>query len=273
MVGRALRLRGSTGFLSGSILRVVLEGDRYVRDQLAPRLAHGETLEHTGYLTTLTGDSAVSGCSARAYLVGMTDQRLLMIETRVGGARPLLENHGVESIALTDIDSVAINGGFLSIALKSGSRHAYTHKKDARYFAGQAALRQALLVRFARRGSAAEALSKRGNRRWLLAVGFVLAVAGGSMVYEWTGRSKVSVRCQELITGILCELSQDGGRSSVESCWNLIVECSNGKPRKVKQCATVEPDSGSKVVIATSAIPKFDQCGEITDIKVRFVDE
>lgn len=249
------------------------KGDRYIRDQLEPLLAYGEKLEHTGYFTTQTGDSMLTAAKAKGYLVGLTDQRLFTIETRIGAFRPLLENRGVESIALIDIDSVSIKGAVLSIALKSGSRLAFTHKKGERHFAGQAGLRQALLARFAREGSAAEAASKHAWRKSAISIGIGIAIAGGLFWLRWKEQSEVNLRCQQLLTGISCELSQDGGRSSISKCWNLTIECRDGGPRKLKQCTSVEPDSVSTVVLSANDIPRVEQCGQVTDFKVRFLDD
>jgi len=86
------------------------DADRFIFDQLRPALAPDEPVIACAYLAPVLGGSGVIGsfvgaATLMAAFAVLTDRRLLLIRTRIGAFKPLLENHGVESI-----DRSAIRG-------------------------------------------------------------------------------------------------------------------------------------------------------------------
>jgi hypothetical protein len=83
--------------------RIVTKADRFVADEFAKLTRPGETVQHQAYAVDRPISGIVSAASAKGYFAVLTDQRLLLIETRVGAFGVLCENHGVQEIPREDI--------------------------------------------------------------------------------------------------------------------------------------------------------------------------
>jgi hypothetical protein len=112
--------------------------DRFVFEQARKMLASNEVVQHQAYTLDRSLDSAAGALSASAFFAVLTNQRLLLIRTRVGALAPLCENHGVEAIALTDITDCERDGDTLTLTLANGSQRTL-HVEDTRHLANQAA--------------------------------------------------------------------------------------------------------------------------------------
>ena len=87
------------------------DADRFILAQLHPVLSAGETVIVCAYLAPVIGGSGAIGAFARAATMtaafaAITNRRLLLIHTRIGAFKPLLENHGIESIERSIIRGV-----------------------------------------------------------------------------------------------------------------------------------------------------------------------
>ena len=93
------------------------EADLFILEQVQSLLEPGEEVLLVGHLNPVMGGSAVAVVAqahgAKAAFAVVTTTRLLLIRTRVGAFRPLLENHGVVAIERSRIGGVHRQGGHL----------------------------------------------------------------------------------------------------------------------------------------------------------------
>jgi hypothetical protein len=130
----------SSGFAAST------EADRFVIDQLSPMLAEGERIQHVGYVVEGLPESGgtaglIQAARARGWYLALTDCRLLMIKTRVGAFRPLLENHGVEEIPRASVVALQTSGVFSTrkvvLSLQDGSVRTFQLKLSDGPLSGQ----------------------------------------------------------------------------------------------------------------------------------------
>jgi hypothetical protein len=163
---------------TGSILLyhpAMLDGDRFIAEQLQPRLATNEAIVHTAYLEAASAADIMYGLRERAYWAALTPQRLLLIEAGVGAFKPILENKGVEVIERASIAGVHAQGGTLTIVLTDGRRFAFLAGRSPMHASGQAELIDELVARHGR-GPAAAPIAKSVNLK--KRTGIVMTVIG-----------------------------------------------------------------------------------------------
>jgi hypothetical protein len=106
-------------------MKVQTEADRFIVSQIEYHLRPNETLIAAAYLMPKGKRGGRWGAlTARAVFAVLTSTRLFFIKTRVGFPAPLLENHGISSIARRKIRAVSTEDG-LRIDLRSGRSLAY----------------------------------------------------------------------------------------------------------------------------------------------------
>ena len=73
----------------------------------------------------------------------------------------------------------------------------------------------------------------------------------------------VSIDCVSTAApAIECEAKQTAGKSEVETCWDVQVECANGAVVKAPHtCVKVKDGASSKVTIPGSKLEGLDKCG------------
>jgi hypothetical protein len=96
-------------------LQIKTKADRWLNEEVAKLLAAGETVEQQAYGVDHEDVNAVTS----AYYVVLTNQRLIVIQSRVGAFGPLLENGGVvihdrKTIERVDADERHLNFVFAS---------------------------------------------------------------------------------------------------------------------------------------------------------------
>ena len=97
------------------------KADRFVADQVRPLLRFGEQVQHQGYaLDAVPTGSVVDAARAKASYVILTNQRMLIVKTRVGAFGPLLENLGVEAIERRAILGVDVAERMLTVHVDQG---------------------------------------------------------------------------------------------------------------------------------------------------------
>jgi len=198
----------------------------------------------------------------------VTDQRLILIKTRVGAFRPLLENHGVESIERAGIKAASVFGSGLTIELEDGSKLT-TSARSSRHVSGQKEFLRFFQSEYGDR----EASRHLASRRKLIAVGVValgIAVAAGSFWYQRQhGTVRVSVECGGAAAGVQCTLRRTAGNDPVRACWTTQIPCANHRFLKKRSCADVPSDQPIEYTIREDEFADRGRCDRPTGIEVQ----
>jgi hypothetical protein len=156
------------------------EADRFIEAQLRPLLLVDETVESAAYFPTFVGGGVTAFVQAakKAVFMALTNQRLILIQTRLGAFKPLLENHGVIPIGHSAVRGVHVSN-MVRIEVADGSIIEYQNAAS-RAVSTQAEFLARLQTRFGISHTAAR-LAKRQKTLALvgavIAVGLVVAVA------------------------------------------------------------------------------------------------
>ena len=154
--------------------------DRFIVEQMQPLLRPQERLLVCAYLVPpIKGGRIgvfVSAATSMAAFAAITTERLVLIQTRIGAFKPLLENHGVVSLERSDIKG-AHAGSTLILELSDGSMLEYRNNRSMAQVSTQGEFFDRVESTF---GRSATAASLAGRRQWngaiALAVGIVLAL-------------------------------------------------------------------------------------------------
>lgn len=244
--------------------------DDYIREQVQPLLRSGEQLLHTAYLVKM-GGGVIGAMRAKASFAAVTDQRLILIKTRVGAFRPLLENRGVESIERANIKAAAVSGSGLTVELEDGSRLT-TSAASSRHVSGQKEFLQFWESEYGGR----EASMRLQSRRKLLLVGVLLlggvAAAAGFWYQRRHGTVRVSVECGGGAAGVQCTLRRTSGVEPVRACWTTQIPCANRRFLKARSCAEVRSDQPVAYTIRDDQFADLSRCDRPTGINIQKVE-
>ena len=115
-------------------------GDRFIAAQVAPLLRPGEQVQHQAYgIDRDQSERGFDAVSAQGVFGVLTDQRLILIRTRIGAFGVLLENHGVEWVERSAILSVREHGDLLTFEVAGGAQRQIFVKRGARGLSNQLA--------------------------------------------------------------------------------------------------------------------------------------
>ena len=116
------------------------EGDRFIADQLALLLRSRERVSHQAFARSNVVENALISLGGKVHFVALTDERLILIETRAALFGVRLENHGVESIDRAAVAGVQLGAnGVLRILLKEGEPRILAIDPKQRRFSNQVA--------------------------------------------------------------------------------------------------------------------------------------
>jgi hypothetical protein len=156
------------------------KADKFVVSEMRPLLKPDESIVACAHGTqqmslgaSMVGDFLAVATSHSAFLV-LTNQRLVLITTRIGAFGPLFENKGVVALTRAQTKGVALSAGF-RIELSNGKMLTYnlsssTHLSSQRDFVAKA---ESLVGR-----STAARSAGRSNKIFAVVVG-VVAIALG----------------------------------------------------------------------------------------------
>jgi hypothetical protein len=126
----------SSGPAGNGPLVIKTEGDQFIVNQLALVLRSGERVSHQAFVRSDVVAGALISLGGKRHFAALTNERIILIETR--GAR--LENHGVESLELSDVVGIgAGSNGHLPILLKGGTARSLQVNPKQRGFSNQVA--------------------------------------------------------------------------------------------------------------------------------------
>jgi hypothetical protein len=161
------------------------EADRFILQQVQSVLEPGEQVVQCAYLAPVVGGGSNLGTFMRAATLMaafavLTDRRLILIQTRIGAFKPLLENHGIQSFDRQTLKGVFI-GSSLLLELADGHMLEYQNNSAKKDVSTQAEFfRQLPQVFGTSEGAARVARNQRLQSVVGLAVGAVIAA-----VYLW----------------------------------------------------------------------------------------
>lgn len=146
------------------------ETDEFIATEASKVLLAGERITHTAYL--VTHKKGLLAALSKAYYVLVTDQRLILIKTKVGAFKPILSNEGVEALPRSEVDSIGYSGGGLEIAIAGRKPLKFFARPKNKHVTGQAAFFAEVPATFGGSGP------PQGLAKWArVALGIVVAAA------------------------------------------------------------------------------------------------
>jgi hypothetical protein len=246
----------------------MLDGDRFIAEQLQAQLGADEAIVHTAYLETDSGSGVMGGLRKQAYWAALTPERLFLIKARVGAFKPMLENKGVEVIERASISGVAQQGAALILALADGRRFAFIAERKPKHASGQAGLIDEIVTQH---GGTPMTVTIAKDARAKQALGLlvgVLVIGYYGYQYFYGGRAEVSVQCGSDLAGIQCTATHLSGGSSAKACWKVELRCKNGRRIAAPACTEVEVGKTSTVTIAEQKLSGLESCDEAVGLDV-----
>lgn len=128
------------------------ELERFIASQVDPRLASGETIVHSGYLTGAVQaggplGAVMAGIGMRACFIALSETRAFFLWNkpgRVGAFRPLLECDDVQVVERRRITAKITRSGLLShalwVSLDGGEVLSFHLRRKVRSLPGQAGM-------------------------------------------------------------------------------------------------------------------------------------
>jgi hypothetical protein len=151
--------------------------DRYILDQVTPSLGPQERVILCAYLVApIEGGKVgvfISAATSMAAFAVLTDQRLLLIQTRIGAFEPLLENHGLIGLQRSGIQG-AYAGRKLILELSDGRMLEYQDNRSSKHVSTQREFFERAESTFGRSRAAA---SRAGSQQAWSVIGTVVGVA------------------------------------------------------------------------------------------------
>jgi len=125
------------------------KADRFVLAEMKKTLEPSEELRQQAYaLNRRPTRGIVSAALTKAYFVGLTDRRLIVIETRVGAFSPILEKLRIRDIAREDVVRVRRDDEDLCFEMRDGSTLELWIDPSERHMSNQQAFLRGLPERF-----------------------------------------------------------------------------------------------------------------------------
>lgn len=247
-------------------MEVITETDQFIAAQIGPLLRAYERPLHAAYLTTQQGSIAAALLS-RAFFAVLTNERLVLIETRVGAFRPIHENLGVAAYERSAIAGVHVGWNQLTLKLQDGQLVSYLCAKTHKRVTSQQGFRETL-QREHGTGPVAEALARRTRLTTFGGLALSVVVLVGVLYATYIGDARVEVSCKASGGKITCDLTHTGGGADAHVCWKLALGCENGKPLRHLTCGDVARKQTSEVVVQESEISGLDACGAVTSFDI-----
>ena len=113
------------------------EGDRFIAGQVAAQLRPRERVTHQAYTMSADVEPALINIGVKGFFAALTDQRLILVETRVGPFRPRLENRGVESIERAAIVRGERRNRTVHVSTRDGSSRSLVVEVPSKRFSNQ----------------------------------------------------------------------------------------------------------------------------------------
>lgn len=169
------------------------ETDQFVMAQANPVLRPDEAIATWAYLVPpiSTGGSGIRGAvrafanaaTKSAAFAVVTNQRLLLFQTRIGAFKPLLENHGLQAFERSAIRGVSV-GSTLLIELTDEQMIEYQVKRSTSHVSTQASFFDQIESLLGR-SEAAHRLGASKSRASQIATRIGIAIAIGYVAFKF----------------------------------------------------------------------------------------
>ncbi len=167
-------------------MEALTETDRFILEQTRGSLEEGERVLVCAYLTAPIKSGGVGAfveaASAEAAFAALTDRALLLVRTRIGAVRPLLENHGVTRVNQREILGVHLDTTVV-FELADGRMLEYRSTPSDAHVSTQREFFERLRGTFGRSERAEAEVTRRQRLRWV-ATGIGLALAAAYVAYR-----------------------------------------------------------------------------------------
>jgi len=162
------------------------ETDRFILEQTHGVLVGGERVMVCAYLTAPIKSGGVGAfveaAKAEAAFAALTDRALLLVRTRVGAVRPLLENHGVTRLDHGEILGVHL-GTTVVFELADGRMLEFRNDPSDEHVSTQREFFERLHGTFGTSKRAAAKATRERELHWV-ATGIGLALAAAYVAYR-----------------------------------------------------------------------------------------
>jgi hypothetical protein len=115
------------------------EGDRFIAAQVSQQLRPRERVTHQAYALSADTQAALINIGVTGYFAVLTDQRLILIKTRLSPFRVRLENRGLEALDRAVIVGAHRNDCTVSVLLRDGSTRLLAIDPRTKRFSNQVA--------------------------------------------------------------------------------------------------------------------------------------
>jgi hypothetical protein len=250
----------------------VTEAETYIDEQLASELRPGESIQHRGYLETIMKGSILSAIKAKGYLTALTDQRLFLIQTKVGAFKPYLDNKGVTAYELDEVEVASVNKRMVVLVTRDGTQRKLIGKHHkAKHLPGLDALLAAMTERWGQGEGAGKLVRNMRVKQIVFGVVVVAIVIAIGIYRSQRARAKVEVKCLSGMKGVGCTVRHVSGGADAKACFRVVFDCENGKHPAGHKCAVVHPGGEIEVVLPFSSFSHAGSCDKATAVHVRDV--
>jgi hypothetical protein len=244
------------------------EAEAYIRSQLEPQLRPGEQIVSCAILSSVMQGGVLSALSLKGYLAALTNVRIILIETRVGAFKPTLENKGIQSIELHDIDAV-ISGNVMKLRLRDGTTLEYQQRARAKKHAPSHPAFIAALTEAYGHNELATQMAKESKRQNVIGILIALVFMGVfGFGRHYLNKAEVEVVCSVTDEGFDCVLNHVGGGAGSNVCWSVVLTCANGHKPEARPCGYVDRGGQNTVQVAEDSFGRIDECDQVTSASV-----
>ena len=169
------------------------ETDRFIQEQAREHMAADEPISYWAYLVTYK--KGLKAALSKGYFAVVTDRQLVLIQTRVGAFKPLLENKGVEVFPHDDIESIGHEGKAFTIAIAGRDPMKFMVAPKNKHVSGQASFFANLPGVFGGAGPAT------GAAKWFPRIGWAAVVIAVGIYQVATCKGSVEAPGTRLVFG------------------------------------------------------------------------
>lgn len=241
-------------------MQISTETDGFIAQQIAPLLRPHEAPQCAAYLLTEASGSIVSALGIKAFFAVLTTERLLLVETRVGAFRPLLETIGVTAFERREIAGAYVQWGRVTLRLEGGRDLVFRCAASNKHVSSQGAFRDLLSREHG--GPVAEALAR--NRRWTTVAAAAVSIALVGAVFYTSHRenAEVKVLCSGEALGMRCTAQHTSGGAVAHACWDIVLKCANKKTPRQHACVDVAPKEKATVFVSNEQFTGLAECDQ-----------
>jgi len=118
---------------------ITTDGDRFIADTVRPMLRPGEQVQHQAYGQKERPEGVVAAARNVGLFGVLTNQRLMLVKTKIGAFKPILENHGVDEVPREAIFDAVEDDYLITFRLNDGTARSILVAPQEKHFSNQRA--------------------------------------------------------------------------------------------------------------------------------------